>query len=281
MLPSHHVCSRYARYPQITNLTGKSTATRVLRSLGATVIDFDQLAREVVEVGEPAWMAIRNEFGASVFRDGTLVIHTSTMHSYICVYRERRRDFTHAHKRSSSCFWFDRRSHLSSRTASELLYRVSHSDDTLDRKKLGDLVFGQPDKLRLLNKLMRSHIQRAFVRHLLYAFFWKWARVVVLDVPLLFEQNLHYLCSEVLVVGAPEAVMVQRVMQRDQCDEPAARQKIAAQWYIAQDHDFSLHVCFVLLFFFSLSVRVTAVCSLIERFSTGLLSPGRLNARRN
>jgi hypothetical protein len=56
-------------------LAGKSTATRVLRSLGACVIDFDHLAREVVELGESGWMAIRTEFGRSVFNDGVLPSH--------------------------------------------------------------------------------------------------------------------------------------------------------------------------------------------------------------
>ncbi len=52
---------------------GKSVATRRLGELGATVIDHDVLAREVVEPGTPGLAAVADEFGPGVLRpDGTL-----------------------------------------------------------------------------------------------------------------------------------------------------------------------------------------------------------------
>ena len=53
--------------------SGKSTVARLLGELGAVVIDADQIAREVVEPGQPALVAIRRRFGDRVIRDdGTL-----------------------------------------------------------------------------------------------------------------------------------------------------------------------------------------------------------------
>ena len=53
--------------------SGKSTVSRRLAERGAFVIDADQVAREVVEPGEPALAGIRNRFGDTVIRpDGTL-----------------------------------------------------------------------------------------------------------------------------------------------------------------------------------------------------------------
>ncbi len=53
--------------------SGKSTVARLLGELGAVVIDADQIAREVVEPGEPALAAIRERFGDEVIRaDGSL-----------------------------------------------------------------------------------------------------------------------------------------------------------------------------------------------------------------
>lgn len=53
--------------------TGKSTVVRRLKELGAAVIDADQLAREVVEPGEPALEEIRQRFGPEVIgEDGQL-----------------------------------------------------------------------------------------------------------------------------------------------------------------------------------------------------------------
>lgn len=53
--------------------SGKSTVSGILKSLGAVVIDADQVAREVVEPGKPAWQEIVQDFGPAVLNpDGTL-----------------------------------------------------------------------------------------------------------------------------------------------------------------------------------------------------------------
>ncbi len=46
--------------------TGKSTVVGMLKELGAWLIDFDQIARQVVEPGKPAWKDIVNYFGEQV-----------------------------------------------------------------------------------------------------------------------------------------------------------------------------------------------------------------------
>lgn len=53
--------------------SGKSTVSSLLAGHGAVVIDYDRLAREVVEPGMPALAAIADRFGRGVVtRDGTL-----------------------------------------------------------------------------------------------------------------------------------------------------------------------------------------------------------------
>ena len=53
--------------------SGKSTVSALLADHGAVVIDYDLLAREVVEVGTPALAAIIDRFGPSVLLpDGSL-----------------------------------------------------------------------------------------------------------------------------------------------------------------------------------------------------------------
>ena len=53
--------------------TGKTTVVRMLEEWGAPVIDFDLLAREVVEPGEPALKDIVGFFGEQVLlKDGSL-----------------------------------------------------------------------------------------------------------------------------------------------------------------------------------------------------------------
>ena len=53
--------------------TGKSTVANLLRTLGAVVIDADQVARDVVQPGSPALRDIEAAFGSKVlFADGSL-----------------------------------------------------------------------------------------------------------------------------------------------------------------------------------------------------------------
>ncbi len=52
---------------------GKSTAAGFLLQHGARVVDTDELARELVQPGQPALVEIRHEFGGEVFLpDGSL-----------------------------------------------------------------------------------------------------------------------------------------------------------------------------------------------------------------
>lgn len=53
--------------------SGKSTVSGILREWGAVILDADQIAREIVEPGQPAWQEIRSRFGEGVFNpDGTI-----------------------------------------------------------------------------------------------------------------------------------------------------------------------------------------------------------------
>lgn len=52
---------------------GKSAATRIFAQLGAAIVDTDQIARQLTEIGQPALAAIREQFGSACFlSDGNL-----------------------------------------------------------------------------------------------------------------------------------------------------------------------------------------------------------------
>ncbi len=53
--------------------TGKSTVAKMMQDLGAYLIDFDKIARQVVEPGKPAWKQIVDYFGKEILlEDGTI-----------------------------------------------------------------------------------------------------------------------------------------------------------------------------------------------------------------
>eukprot|EP00968_Pinguiococcus_pyrenoidosus_P012056 scaffold1021_cov241-Pinguiococcus_pyrenoidosus.AAC.6 len=70
----------------------------------------------------------------------------------------------------------------------------------IDRDKLGELVFGNVEKRRLLNRIMWLPLASGLGHKLLYHFA-VGTPVVILDAPLLFETGLQHLCSAVVVVS--------------------------------------------------------------------------------
>ena len=56
--------------------TGKSTVAKMFEKCGAIVIDADELAREVVQPGKPAWREIVRTFGRGILHpDRTIDRH--------------------------------------------------------------------------------------------------------------------------------------------------------------------------------------------------------------
>jgi len=53
--------------------SGKSTVSKIFTSFGAKVLDADEVAREVLLPGQPAWTRLRQVFGQEFFHpDGTV-----------------------------------------------------------------------------------------------------------------------------------------------------------------------------------------------------------------
>lgn len=50
--------------------SGKSTVSMLLKSMGAVIIDADEIAREILSPGKPAWHAVINCFGRDILLDG-------------------------------------------------------------------------------------------------------------------------------------------------------------------------------------------------------------------
>jgi dephospho-CoA kinase len=53
--------------------SGKSTAARTLRELGAIVIDADEVSRFAVEPGQPAWREIVEFFGRDILNPNNTI----------------------------------------------------------------------------------------------------------------------------------------------------------------------------------------------------------------
>jgi dephospho-CoA kinase len=98
----------------------------------------------------------------------------------------------------------------------------------LDRKKLGKLVFSNKELLKALTDITGPLIRTEILREIEAA---KKAQVklVVLDIPLLFETGYQTLCDKVMVVTIPSKLQLERVMKRDNLSAAEARKRIANQ----------------------------------------------------
>lgn len=98
----------------------------------------------------------------------------------------------------------------------------------LDRKKLGKLVFSNKELLKNLTDITGPLIRAEILREIEAA---KKAQVklVVLDIPLLFETGYQTLCDKVMVVTIPSKSQLERVMKRDNLSAAEARKRIANQ----------------------------------------------------
>ncbi len=99
---------------------------------------------------------------------------------------------------------------------------------TLDRKKLGAIVFADEQKLLQLNAITHGAVKAEVMKHLD-------GELVAIDAIGLFEGGLAELCDVTVAVTAPVEARIARLMQRDGISESYARSRIAAQhdenWY--------------------------------------------------
>ncbi len=153
---------------------GKSLVSRYLRSKNFTVIDADQIARQIMEPGSPGLEAAKEAFGLDILQ----------------------------------------------------------ADGSLNRQKLGGLVFQNQNLLEKLNAithpLIRQAIQDEIKKHAQEA-------LVIVDIPLLFESGgYEEWVDEIWVVSASEAQQIQRIRERDGLTAQQAQARLDAQWPIAQ-----------------------------------------------
>ena len=101
-------------------------------------------------------------------------------------------------------------------------------DGNIDRKKLGNIVFGNPESLSRLNQIMHPRMY-ALVKAQLEEYRQQGTRVVVLEAPLLLEAGWTSLVDEVWVTTAPEATVLKRLEERSGMSQAESLTRIRSQ----------------------------------------------------
>lgn len=152
--------------------TGKSTVTGRLKAKGFCVIDGDEIARQVVEPDETAYLAIVEYFGQKILKE----------------------------------------------------------DTSIDRKKLGDIVFNNQEELDILNQITHREIFKKIRLEILN----QKAMVIFLDIPLLFEiyddmKKEGIDIEKTVLVYTPKEIQLERLIKRDGLSRQEAMGRINSQ----------------------------------------------------
>jgi len=105
---------------------------------------------------------------------------------------------------------------------------VFDENGSLNRRKLGDIVFNNPDAKRALEGIIHPLVLKTTMDEINDAGN-KGVAVTVLNVPLLFESGMDGLCDETWVMTADEETQVERILLRDGMTEEQARARIRSQ----------------------------------------------------
>ncbi|MCI0893327.1 MAG: dephospho-CoA kinase [Chloroflexi bacterium] len=150
--------------------TGKSEVSRMLRSLGAEIIDADQVGHEAYTPNSESWQEVVKTFGEEILQPG----------------------------------------------------------GEIDRRKLGSLVFSDPEELAKLNGIMHPRMAR-MVSDKLEAFRGEGVEVVVVEAALLFEAGWDSLVDEVWATDSAVDTVVQRLRDRNGMTEEEVLKRIGSQ----------------------------------------------------
>ncbi len=102
-------------------------------------------------------------------------------------------------------------------------------DRSLDRTKLAQLVFGDPQKLKILNAIIHPRVGNRILELARKIEEEKPDAVVVYDIPLLIETGMQEMVDLVLLVFAPREFQLKRLVERDGLNPEEAGQRLAAQ----------------------------------------------------
>lgn len=106
---------------------------------------------------------------------------------------------------------------------------ILNPDETINRDRLGQIVFNDPDKLRELNQITHWRIAERYKEDLRIIRKEKPEAIVVMEIPLLYETHAERICDEVWVVWVDRETQMERLMQRDGISREDAIKRIEAQ----------------------------------------------------
>jgi dephospho-CoA kinase len=164
--------------------SGKSLVTRVLRDLGAHIIDADKIVHDLLASGQDACREVVGHFGKE----------------------------------------------------------IQLPDGSIDRRKLGDIIFNHPEERAWLNQCIHPRVFEAYnhqVRHLSER---QPDAIVIMDAALLIETGYHKHMDRLIVVYADQKDQLKRLMERDRFTREQAMARISSQMPLDEKRKYADYV---------------------------------------
>ena len=109
---------------------------------------------------------------------------------------------------------------------------ILDADREIDRKKLGNIVFGDHQKMRRLESIVHKHVSLEIKRRVKEYRESEDSsiRFIALDVPMPIEDGFFDTCNYIWAVTANDDLRIERLMRRMNISEEEAVKRIASQW---------------------------------------------------
>ncbi len=122
---------------------------------------------------------------------------------------------------------YDNNPDLLEKIKKEFPESVFDKNGKIDKKKMSEIVFSEPEKLKQLNAWVHPLVKKNFLQ---------WcvsnaeASYVVKEAAILFESGSHKDCDRVIAVVSPLELRIQRVRERDRKTKNEIEKIIENQW---------------------------------------------------
>jgi len=110
---------------------------------------------------------------------------------------------------------------------------ILQEDKTLDRGKLRKIVFDNPEARKKLEAIIHPRV-RALAERNISELAAAGSSIIVYEVPLLFEAQIHLWLRPVILVACDIETQKQRLLERDHLTELEAQQHLDAQMSLAE-----------------------------------------------
>lgn len=114
----------------------------------------------------------------------------------------------------------------------ELIHKIHpasvDAQGVIDRGKISEVVFSDPEKLSVLNEIVHRHVREDLLR-------WREAHasssLLFVETAILYQSGLDAMVDEVWEVTAPEALRIRRVMSRNAVTAQQVESRMRSQSY--------------------------------------------------